>query len=158
MRRPRRRTVLKTALGLSVATAGCNKQNRDPVRTLTARDLAIESESSVQTATLRVANQSSFRDERADFSGVRVHGFRSDEEVGATDVGDVTYHDDVNDGIPVSFECTSFPDLVTFSADQSPCDEDVRTVIDIATYSERDGWCIGCYTRDCGDGLPPDID
>lgn len=45
--------------------------------------------------------------------------------------------------------------MLTYSAEETPCDEEINTIIDIAVY-EGDHWLSDRCTRECSEGLPPE--
>lgn len=84
--------------------------------------------------------------------------------IGYTAGGEVTCQKDIGTVEPgpasslLNLKCEQFPVILTFSADQGPCDED--TYIGVATYEHSKetnySWDIE-KQRDCGEGLPPDV-
>lgn len=91
------------------------------------------------------------------FNDVVLVGYgRDGEEVCRNDVGDVP--PETGNDFQVSVSCSSFPQVFTYTADESPCDRYVR--FKVAIYrGESDGehrW-VADRTRDCDESLPPEI-
>lgn len=156
-----RRDVLKiTAGGLSTAGVGCVTPVDYPKsRTLTASAIsASESESGWQL-TLTVSNRNTYGSHQGDFHDVSVRVYSDDQEpICRKDVGTVSYRQDVNNGTEVTLSCDGFPQLVTFSAAESPCEE--PTEIAVLVYDRRaDGEYVwdGTLRRECNEELPPDV-
>jgi len=89
------------------------------------------------------------------FTNVELLGYSEDgREVCKKRVG--TIEPDIESLLTI--ECDIIPAILTFRADQSPCDED--TYIGIAVYESspdaENGWDVD-NQRECGEGLPPNV-
>lgn len=154
-----RRRVLEIAgTTATIALAGCGNPASGPVRKLTFQSVSVEENSGDVIASVDVANVNVASEELAKFHDVKVHGYtRNGTEVCSKAIGTVPGHRGSNNPVSVETQCSAFPSTLTFSADESPCDDDdVRTVLKIAVYDEGNGWILGRHSRDCGEGLPPE--
>lgn len=158
MGRPfRRRTVLRYS-GTSVLAllAGCGRPDRKPWRELTARDIQVEKIEDDWLVTFELVKLAQGPDDVEVFHDVRVHAYdRNRSEVCTKKLGTIAESYPGGNGLPVEMECTAPPTMLTYSAAESPCDEDVVTTITISVYDEEQGWSYDRYSRDCGEGLPP---
>lgn len=97
---------------------------------------------------------------KADFHDVVLLGYANDGSVACERrIGDITDEDRRN-LVTTELECPVLPEILTFRAEESPCDED--TVISIYEYQgtvENIGhhWS-STGARQCDEGLPPDHD
>lgn len=76
-------------------------------------------------------------------------------EVCSKELGTITENYAGGNGLPVEMNCSSFPTMLTYSAEESPCDVEITTQIHIAVY-EDGRWLHDFYSRDCNEGLPPE--
>lgn len=154
----RRQVLLATAgVGISTSLAGCGNPDSKPMRMLTFREVRTDKSDGDWLVSLQVVNKDEASDELGTFHAVEVHGYARDgEEVCSKSVGTVSTDRHQGNSIHVEMTCSGFPTMLTYSADESPCDEEVRTVIKIAVYDEENGWSLERHARECNEGLPPD--
>lgn len=137
--------------------SGCGNPDAGPFRKLLFRDVSVQETGDDWLATFEIVNSSRARDEFTTFHDVRVHGYSRDQaEVGMKHLGTVSDEWHEGNRMPVEMTCTGFPTMFTFSAQESPCDDEVRTVLAIAVYDDEHGWTHDRHSRDCGEGLPPE--
>lgn len=155
---PTRRSVLRVLAGgvASVPLAGCGNPNSTPVRKLKIIDPNINESENGWAVSFDVVNTHQAADELAVFPEVEAIGYSDDlDRVCSEPIGAVTAEITRSNPISVEMQCSRLPRMITFDTEASPCDEDVRTVIDIATYDQQDGWCL-LHWRRCNEGLPPE--
>jgi len=153
----RRALIRGGTLIIAGALAGCpdSPQRR---RELAIRHIEVGNESDAGTE-LRITVENlgtGSKTEWATFTDVTVLGYSSsgdlvcEKHVGTVEPGTASFLQ--------TLRCDTFPALLTFAADQSPCDDD--TFIRVARYNssaEEDySWDIENY-RECSEGLPPKI-
>lgn len=149
----RRELLAGSTIGLGIILPGCSDFPEG--RRLTLDDLTVTEIDTGYRLEFVIENHNVRDDKEADFHNVTVVGYiESGELVCERDVGDISHKFDNNDGKPAALECSRYPHLITFSASESPCDDDV--IIDIAVYDEdTDSWQLDMYSRECDEGLPP---
>lgn len=146
------------AASLSVI-AGCGAFDYPRQRSLIPTRMQVERRNGTWELTVSVeATITGFADvEENSFHDVTLLVYSSEgERVCKEVVGDMIPSGRTID-VEVTTRCTSFPHVITFAADESPCDS--NTVIRIARYegkSEDVGhmWSFRDERR-CGEGLPP---
>lgn len=158
MTRPFQRRQVVRWLGAVafVLLPGCGQPERAPWRELSFGEIQVEETEDGWVVTFELQKQHQGPDELKAFHDVRVHGYdRSRTEVCSKKIGTITepYHG--GDGLSVELECSEFPTMLTYSAAESPCDEEINTELAVATYDEADGWKVVTY-RGCNEGLPPE--
>lgn len=153
----RRREVIGiVGLGISALSAGCGNPDAEPYRMLLFREVSIQKTKNGWQASFEVVNNSQARDEFTTFHDVRVHGYsRERTEVCTKQIGTVSDEWTEHNRMSVEMNCGAFPMMLTFSAQESPCDEEVRTVLAIAVFDDDFGWTHDRYARKCNEGLPP---
>jgi len=155
-----RRTATHWLVGsLLVPLAGCGNPNAAPVKKLSIVDITVDKRNDYWQLSLDVGNTYQARDELAKFTDVTVLAYdRNRRRVCSEYIGNVTADDRTSTPISVEMSCPTFPTMITFDAAESPCDNEVRTVIRIAIHVKDedygDYWSMGCRRR-CGEGLPP---
>lgn len=153
----RRRDIL-AVLGTSAGAllAGCTEPSKGPWRLLTFGNVQVDETDEGWLVTFELQKQYRARDELGTFHNVRVHGYAENRsEVCSKELGTIERNYSGGDGLPVEMECSAFPTMLTYSAEETPCDEEVNTIIDIAVY-EDGRWLHDFYSRECGEGLPPE--
>jgi len=154
----RRRAFLgATSAIVSMGLAGCGNPNSAPVRKLSFREVNVEETDESWFVSFKITNTNEASDALAAFHDVEVHGYDRDRtEVCTEYVGMVSGDRHRGNGIPIEMMCSEFPTMITYSAAESPCDDDVRTVIKILIYDDENGWHTASNSRECGEGLPPE--
>lgn len=153
-----RRQVIASTVGIVITTglSGCGYQNTTPVRMLTFREVRTEETKSGWRVSFAAINKNEASEELGTFHNVRVHGYDRDRnEVCSKAIGTVSSNRHTENAINVEMTCSAFPTMLTYSATESPCDDEVRTVIHIAVYEDGDGWSLERSARECNEGLPP---
>lgn len=152
-----KRTIIRTIGSISsISLAGCGNNRSTPVKKLTIADIQVEEKEQGWEVYLEVENTYEAADHLAEFTEVTVIAYSADRLACSEDIGTVTAENRASNPVSVEMACSEFPTMITFDAAESPCDDDVRTVIYIATYDQEQGWCLGCHARECGEGLPPE--
>lgn len=147
--------VLASLLGIPAAS-GC--ADYPPHREISIAAIAASQTETGWQLELTVANDNTISTDEANFHSVTVHVYsKSGNEVGEQDIGTLSHEYTINDGKDVTIACSSFPYVVTFSAQESPCEK--NTEIMIGRY---DGTHDGAYVwtteyRECDEGLPPEF-
>lgn len=147
------------SIGVSLVawSAGCGNPDAEPFRMLLFRDISIQKTEEGWRASFDVVNNSQARDELATFHDVRIHGYSRDRtEVCVKDIGTISDRWHEGNRMSVEMTCSAFPVMITFEAAESPCDDEVRTVLAIAVYDDEEEWSHDRYSRNCGEGLPPE--
>lgn len=141
------------ASGVTTVLAGC--PDYPAASRLALDNLAIQETDSGYVLDFVVENHNVRHNAEADFHDVSVVGYTKDGKVVCRKhIGNVTHEFDNNDGKPVALECSDFPHIITFTAAESPCEDDV--IINIAVYNDqKDNWLVDRYSRECDEGLPP---
>lgn len=154
----KRRAVLGTLAGSASAVfSGCGNPDGKPWRKLSFEDVELVETDDGWRLTFEIEKQHQASDDQEAFHDVRVHGYADDRsEVCTKRVGTVSGRHPGGDGLPVEITCSEPPTMLTYSAAESPCDEEVETILDIAIYREKHGWSLDRYSRDCDEGLPPE--
>ena len=153
----KRRTLLGF-LGLSpgVVLAGCGEPRGEPWRQLSFGDLRVKKSEGEWLVTFELLKDYQAPDQLGTFHDVRVHGYDENRsEVCSKELGTIEENHYGGNGLPVQLECSARPTMLTFSAEESPCDKEIHTEIDIATYQEG-RWRLDYFSRECGEGLPPE--
>ena len=154
---PRRKAMHLMVGSLLLSVAGCGNPNATPVRILSIVNVEIDERDDYWQVSLDVGNTYQARDELAEFTDVTVLAYdRESHRVGSKHIGNVTAEDKTNMPITVKMRCSTFPKMITFDAAESPCDDDIRTEIDMWVYLEDGGYWSSACSRRCGEGLPPD--
>lgn len=96
-------------------------------------------------------------DERADFQDVQLVGYDADRKLVCEEyIGELPGMETVQER-DITVECERFPEIITFDAEESPCESEVDIVI---LYFDRieDGQFVwdATHNRRCGEGLPPE--
>lgn len=108
------------------------------------------------SVSFEVFNTHQAADELAVFRQVEAIGYSDDLAIVCSEqIGSVTGENRRSNPIVVEMQCSRLPTMLTFDTEASPCNEDIRTVIDIASYDRQDGWCL-LHWRRCDEGLPPE--
>jgi hypothetical protein len=89
------------------------------------RSVDVDGRDSEFVATLTVVNGSTTEGDRGTFHDVTVLGFAGFIRVCEEGIGDLSPKFSINNGREVSLTCSRRPDLFTFEARESPCDENV---------------------------------
>ena len=154
----RRRTLILSAAVATIGfLSGCSNPESEPVRKLSVNEIAIEETAEGWQVSVDVINIYEARDEVAEFHGVEVLGYGPDQTLVCSEhIGNVTAENSRSNPIYVEMSCSTFPTMITFDAAESPCDEEVRTVIKIFAYDNEYGWQQAMPSRECGEGLPPE--
>lgn len=151
-----RRHVLRTASLVTIGSlAGC--QGDFPAgRILDVDRVSAELENGKWRVTVKIENINSAKDPSANFHGVTLLGYSEDRtQVCEKQIGTVSYRNDTNNGINVTLHCKKRPTVLTFEAEESPCNDTVS--LGIAVYSNRtEMWYLNRFTRNCDEGLPPE--
>lgn len=154
-----RRTLLRSVgLGVLIPLAGCGNPDSTPMRMLTFREVRTSETDEGWLVSLDVVNRNEASDELGTFHNVELHGYGpSRTEVCSDEIGTVGPDRHQGNSISVEMLCSEFPTMLTYSAEESPCDDEVRTVIKVAVYEDGDGWSLERNARECSEGLPPDL-
>lgn len=150
----RREIVISAIIGTFSAISGC-------IDYPTHREISIGAISAAQTESgwelkLTVVNDNTINGEKADFHDVRVHVYsRNKKKVCERTIGELTHKQNVNDGKDVSIKCQSFPYVVTFSAQESPCEKNTEIMIGRYTGKQNGEFIWATEYRECNEGLPP---
>lgn len=158
MGKPVRRRTMLAYLGISAGTllTGCTEQTREPWRMLTFGNVQVEEAEDGWLVTFELEKQYQAPDELGTFHDVRAHGYDENRsEVCMKEIGTITENYYGGNGLPVEMKCSASPTMLTYSAEESPCDEEINTIIDIAVYEDA-RWLHDFYSRDCNEGLPPE--
>lgn len=159
-RLPRRRLCNALGVSIAISIAGCVTPTDFPrQRSLGIERIEVEKIDTGWRLTVTVVTGiSRFEGAEADFHDVVLLGYDDGSLACRRRIGDIR-----NDGgrnlVTVEMKCPSLPDVLTFRAEESPCDED--TVISIYEYRgtpEGGGhhW-FSTRVRQCNEGLPPDV-
>ena len=154
----RRRLLATVGASLTVVTAGCEgfPEPGGPWRQLTFGTIQVEEEENGWVVSFTLRKQHQGPEDLKAFHDVRVHGYdRNRTEVCSKRIGTIEDEYTGGSGLPVEMECSAFPTMLTYSAAESPCDENITTTLSVAVYDEEDGWLV-VEGRDCGEGLPPE--
>lgn len=145
---------LGTAAGALLA--GCGQPGQAPWRELSFRDMQVEETGDGWRITFELVKLAQAPDDLSTFHDVRVHAYNQNQtEICSEEIGTIAESYPGGNGLPIEMNCSVFPTMLTYGADESPCDEEVRTVISIAVYDEENGWSLERHARECNEGLPP---
>jgi len=152
----RRRTLLASILGsVTPLLAGCGVG--DPWRELSFHDVSTQETDERWQVSFGVVKQHEGPDDLTTFHDVQVHAYAHDRtEVDSKAVGTISDRHGGGNGIPVEMACSAFPTMFTYSAAESPCDDNLQTLIRVVIYDEEHGWKVRGHPRECGEGLPPE--
>lgn len=152
-----RRAFLGSIAGYGViSSAGCVEPQGDPWRELRFGHVEHEETADGWRVEYELVQESRTREEDRGFHNVRVHAYGPDRsEVGSKYLGHVIVLRPPGGGLSLSLTCSAAPTMLTYSADESPCD-DVDTEIGIARYDDDEGQWMTGYSRRCGEGLSPE--
>lgn len=140
---------------VSVPFTGCGQPGRSPWRELSFGEIQVEEMTDGWSVSFELQKQHQGPDELKTFHDVRVHGFDSEgTEVCVREIGTVSETYPGGHGLPIEMECSAFPTMLTYSAAESPCSEEINTELAVATHDDEDGWLVTTY-RQCNEGLPP---
>lgn len=153
------RRLLLSLIGAGMATslAGCGQPEREPFRRLSFQtDVDAEETEDGWLVSVELVKLHQGPDDLTTFHDVRVHGYDHDRaEVCSKEIGTIADRYPGGNGIHVEIECSAFPTMLTYSAAESPCDEEINTELGVMVYDDDDGWELTTY-RDCKEGLPPE--
>lgn len=147
------------AAGIS-SLSGCGAWDFSRKRSLRAEEISIAQQQEEWQLTATVENKATgFDSSEGGFSNVTLVGYsKSGDTVCTESIGDVP---STGDGATrtVRTTCTTFPFTITFSADESVCEDDTEILVSI--YQGRRE-SVGHYwladaERECDEGLPPSI-
>lgn len=150
----RRVFVRRFAVAFAPIMAGCYPDYSAGSR-LTIDEVTATESTDGYELTLVVENHNVRNNADADFHDVTVLGYGPDGAlVCEKHIGTVSHEFDNNNGKSVTLECSKYPHQLTFTAEESPCEDDV--IIDVAVYRpDSESWLYDRYQRECGEGLPP---
>jgi len=154
----RRRILLRSLFGSATALlAGCGNPNSNPRRELSFGEVNTQETDSEWLVSFELVKKHQGPDDLTTFHDVRVHGYARDQtEVCSKTIGTISDRNGGGNGNFVEMRCSTFPTMLTYSVDESICNDEIATIIDIALYDEEDGWLSGRHSRECGEGLPPE--
>lgn len=146
---------------LAIGSAGCvspRESSRYKILAIQRTD-AEDLDSGWQLTVTVDVGVNGFEGRAADFHDVVLLGYAADGSLACRrQIGDIET-DGGRNLVTVELTCSRLPDVLTFRAEESPCDED--TVINVYEYqgTPQD---IGHYwsetsPRECNEGLPPDV-
>lgn len=152
----RRRLIQAAGVVIAVSTAGCDyPRHRD--LTFSGVNVTEGSEDEYITEVTPKKSSSDDTDQWQTFHNVTVIGYaESGAEVCREELGDIP-SSEVGRLETVRMTCSEFPVLITYSAEESPCDSDTEIGVAVfRTGSEGESFWKLDEKRQCGEGLPPE--
>jgi hypothetical protein len=151
----RREAITQIGLISIFAISGC--ADFPPHREISIDAISASQTESGWTLKVSVVNDNTVGNEEANFHNVTVYAYsKHGKEVGERTIGDLTYEYDVNNGKDVTVECRVFPHVVTFDAEESPCDENTDIIIGRYDGKQNGKHVWATDYRECREGLPPE--